>query len=170
MTAFEYERFAVRRPLRDGASGMTYLSCRQISEADHYAELGWVYDTTPSTRYASEQVLDYDQLVLHIGMDADRPQDLGATIEFYLGGRPIVFNTTTSIFIPKGTPFGPVMWKELRRPHVQLSMVFGSGDPWAASGREGFGSGRQAVDRPRDLDYEQYVIRSPPREGGANRA
>ena len=81
-----------------------------------------------------ERVPDHDQLLLHIGMDPTTPQVLGATVEFYLGGQPIVFNTTTSIFIPKGTPYGPITWKEFQRPHVQVAIVFGSGNPHRAVG------------------------------------
>ena len=89
-----------------------------------------------------------------------------------LGGQPIVFNTTTAVFIPKGTPYGPLTWKEFHRPHLQLSIVLGSGDPYAASSP---GTAAPAAEpgtrRPtttQDFDFEQYVVRSPMREAGPN--
>ena len=84
-------------------------------------------------------MLDYDEILLHIGTDPDTPQDLGATIELPLGGQPIVFNTTTSVFIPKGTARGPLTWKDFRRPHIQMSMILGSGDPYGGLDKTGMG-------------------------------
>jgi hypothetical protein len=120
----------------------------------------WLDAESQPGRLATARVLDHDQLVLHIGMDWNRPQRLGATVESHLGGQPIVFNTTTSLFIPAGTSYGPVVWTEFERPHVQLVLVFGSGvapagRPWDGAPAPGAG-----------IDYEQYVIRSPLREAG----
>lgn len=176
MTVPEYERFAVRKPVRRAGypevSGrqsppMTYLSSAQVPEAGYYIELAWIYAVPRPNPYMGEYALDYDEILLHIGQDPDTPQDLGATIELYLGGQPVVFNTTTSVFIPKGTPRGPITWKEFRRPHVQMSMILGSGDPYGASGRKGTaGAAGAAPRKARNFDYEQYVIRSPMREAG----
>lgn len=160
MAASKYERFVVRKPLRDQCHpgyGLTYMSAAQIPEANLNIRLNWVYDTSQAHGYSSQQVLNDDQLLLHIGMSPDTPQALGGTVEFQLGGQPIVFNTTTSVFIPKGTPFGPLSWKEIRRPHVQLAITFGNSNSRALD-QTAAGSGT--------FDYEQYVIRSPLREAG----
>jgi len=133
------------------------MSAAQIPEANLNIRLNWVYDTSQAHGYSSQQVLNDDQLLLHIGMSPDTPQALGGTVEFQLGGQPIVFNTTTSVFIPKGTPFGPLSWKEIRRPHVQLAITFGNSNSRALD-QTAAGSGT--------FDYEQYVIRSPLREAG----
>ena len=165
----------MRRPISEGAcpgvqgldaTRRTFLSNRQIPGADHYVDMTWIYADSQPGRYAFETVLDHDQLVLHVGMDWSRPQDLGATIEFCLGGRPIVFNTTTSVFIPGGTPYGPLAWKEFRRPHVQLCLVFGSGDPPTPAAPGPGEAGAASHAKAAGLDYEQYVIRSPMREAG----
>lgn len=181
MTVSANERFAVRRPLRDTgrpeikgrqSPPMTFLSAKQIPEANAYVELAWITGIPEPAPVAEERVLDYDQFLLHIGMDHAKPQVLGGTVELTLGGQPIVFNTTTSVLIPKGTPYGPLTWKEFSRPHLQLSIVLGSGDPYAASspGTSGTvaGGGGTPPAMARDLDYEQYVVRSPMREAGPN--
>jgi hypothetical protein len=175
MPASGLEKWAVSTPAHEAGRGqvtgrqwppMTFMSGAQIPEADLHIDLGWIYDIPTPNPWEPEQVLDHDQLLLHIGMDSATPQDLGAVIEFYLGGQRVVFNTTTSVFIPKGTPYGPVTWKEVRRPHVQLSIVFGSGDPYA-SGPTATGRPMDAVPaKTQNFDYEQYVIRSPMREAG----
>jgi hypothetical protein len=176
MAVSKYEKFAVRRPIRDefcaGFEGrpsvpLTFMSAGQIPEANLHIQLNWIYDIAQPHRYTSQRVLDHDQLLLHIGMDPDTPQDLGGTVETHLGGQHIVFNTTTSVFIPKGTPFGPLAWKEIRRPHVQLAMVFGTGNPY--TGSDPTHADSSLPGKTQNFDYEQYVIRSPIREAGPPR-
>lgn len=176
MTVSEYERFAVRRPLRDAdyssARGrreppLTFLSARQIPETTTYVELSWINNMPATSLCLPERVLDHDQVLLHIGMDYRTPQSLGGTIELNLGGQPIVFNTTTAVFIPKGTLYGPLTWREFRHPHVQMSIVFGSGDPYSGRGVGDAGATGNTVSRKTaEFDYEQYVVRSPLREAG----
>lgn len=180
MTGSPSERFAVRTPIAGpgvaAAEGprearRTYLSSGQVPEAEHCAELGWITEMPDRAGRLPERVADYDQLLLHIGMDPSTPQVLGATIEFHLGGQPIVFNTTTSIFIPAGTPHGPITWQEYQRPHVQIAIAFGSGNPApgtlpgvasAARGSEAASTKTQEF----GSDNERFVIRSPMREAG----
>jgi hypothetical protein len=175
MSSSEFEKFAVRWPdpqsgslgVEEGqGSAATLLSDAQVPGAGHHVSLAWI-DAIPAAGPAQvEQVLDHDQLLLHVGMDHTTPQDLGATIRLYLGGQPVVFNTTTAVFIPKGTPYGPLTWEEFRRPYVQLSLVFGSGEsPAPRAAEDAVGGG--AIPRKREVfDYEQYVVRSPMREAG----
>jgi hypothetical protein len=178
MTAPGHERFVVRKPLRlpgypvvsgRQAPPMTFLSSTQVPEAEYYIELSWIYGVPDPNPHMAEHVLDYDEILLHIGFNPDTPQDLGATIELYLGGQSIVLNTTSSVFIPKGTPRGPLTWKEVHRPHLQMSMILGSGDPFGTAGRRGMGRAGDSTPRKRqNFDYEQYVVRSPMREAGPN--
>jgi hypothetical protein len=176
MTASKYERLVVRRPFREDrypeikgrtSPPMTYLSSKQIPEADCHIEMSWIHDIPEPNPYIGEYALDYDEILLHIGMSPDTPQDLGGTVELYLGGQPIVFNTTTSVFIPKGTPRGPLTWKEFRRPHVQMSMVLGTGRHYSGSRQPGLlRTAGSPPAKTTNFDFEQYVIRSPMREAG----
>jgi hypothetical protein len=176
MTISEFEKFVVRKPIlpadRLAVKGrqsppMVLMSSAQVPEADVYAELGWVYGIPEGGRQAAQQVYGYDQILLHIGMDYSTPQVLGATVEMPLGGQSIVFNTTTAVFIPKGTPFGPVTWKEFHRPHIQMSIMLGSGDPFRSSDGSDLHKVAGALpNQTRGFDFEQYVVRSPMREAG----
>lgn len=172
----EYERFVVRKPSREEgrpqikacqSPPMTYMSSTQVPEATVCVELCWVYEVPRPNPTLGEQVFDHDQILLHIGMDPDTPQDLGATMQLCLGGQPIVFNTTTAVFVPKGTPFGPLSWREVRRPHLLASIVLGSG-ALIAGGRRMAEPDEQVFfpAKKRRFDYEQYVVRSPMREAG----
>jgi hypothetical protein len=143
------------------------MSSAQVPEADIWVELCWVYDMPQPNPSLGEQVCDHDQILLHIGMDPDAPQDLGAIMRLYLGGQPIVFNTTTAVFVPKGTPYGPLGWREVHRPHLLVSMVLGSGAV-LPGGRKMAAAEEQMFfpTKRRKFDYEQYVVRSPMREAG----
>ena len=106
---------------------MTYISSKLVPDVPYYIELGWIYDKPEP--HIFEHTLDYDRIILHWGGEMDTPQDLGATIEYYIGGQQITFNTTTGMFIPKGTPIGPVTWKEFKYPHIMMNFILGTGDP-----------------------------------------
>jgi hypothetical protein len=177
MPESEYEKYAVRKPIYEAgpeiknrqSPTMTFMSSKQVPEANYYIELGWIYDIPDPNPHIHEHVHDYDEIIIHWGGNPEVPQDLGGEIEFYIGGQPITFNTTTGMFIPKGTPHGPLTWKKFRFPHIQMTLMLGTGDPFAGWGNSGISTPKDTLPVKKDkFDYEQYVIRSPMREAGAN--
>lgn len=176
MAESSYEKYVVRKPIYEAGPGvkkrqsptMTFMSRKQVPEANYYIELGWIYDIPDPNPHIHEHVHDFDEIVLHWGGNPETPQDLGGEIEFYIGGQPITFNTTTGIFIPKGVPHGPLTWKEFRFPHIEMAMMLGTGDPFEGWGKSGIKEPKKGLPEKKDtFDYEQYVIRSPIRESGA---
>lgn len=166
-------KYVVREPLYEAGGGyqgrqsptMTYMSSKQVPEADYYIELGWIYEMPEPNPHIHEHIHDYDEIVLHWGGDWKRPQVLGGEIEFYIGGQPITFNTTTSIYIPAGVPHGPLTWKKFEFPHIEMAMMLGTGDPFKGWGESGIQKPKDTLpEKKDDIDYEQYVIRSPMRE------
>ncbi len=177
MAESQYEKYAVRKPIYEAGPGikkrqsptMTFMSSKQVPEANYYIELGWIYDIPEPNPHIHEHVHDFDEIVLHWGGNPETPQDLGGTIEFYIGGQPVTFNTTTGIFIPKGVPHGPLTWKEFRFPHIEMAMMLGTGDPFKGWGKSGIKEPKKTLPVKKDkCDYEQYVVRSPMREAGPN--
>jgi hypothetical protein len=168
-----YEKNAVRKPVYEVCSGiknrqsptMTFMSEKQTG-APYYITLGWIYGIPEPNPHVMEHVHDYDEILLFYGGDYKQPQVLGAEIEFYIGGQPITFNTTTSMYIPKGTPHGPVTWKRFDYPHAQMAFILGTGDPEKAWGKDITSGNKKPSKKTKDFDYEQYVIRSPMREAG----
>jgi hypothetical protein len=161
------QKYLVRTPLIDATPAyasyrhplMTYMSSRQVPGADYRIELGWITGMPQPAAPVRNHVHDSDQIVLFLGADHKRPQVLGGEIEFGIGDQPVVFNTSAGIYIPGGLPHGPVSWKQYHSPQIQMSLMLGSDGPVKyekGSPREG-----------EDFDYEQYVIRSPMREAGA---
>ncbi len=135
---FDYEQYVVRSPMREAGPDyiegrqnptMTYMSGKQVLGVKIYLEFGWIWDV-PSLPLPKMRHDNYDEIVVHIGSDPDAPEDLGATMLFGIGEELLEFDTTHCAFIPKGLNHGPLTWKEVRRPMIELAMMLGAGT-WA---------------------------------------
>lgn len=166
----DYEKFFVREPLWETAPvvrnrqspGMTFMSTRQVPEAKHYIKVGWIYDIPDPNPHIHEHVHAFDEIVLHVGGDPYNPLDLGAEVEYYVGGQPLTFSTTTALFIPAGIPHGPLTWKSVTRPHIELAIMIGSGVFQEGWGKSGIYEAKEGLPKKRDtVDYERYLVRKP---------
>jgi len=141
---FDYEQYVIRSPMREAGPAhvegrqnptMTYLSRTQINQVNNYLEFGWIWDVPkppiPKMRHDS-----CDEVVLHIGSDPDDPEALGGILEFGIGDELFEFDTTHCAYIPRGVNHGPLAWKEVRRPVIELALMLGAGteqEAWANS-------------------------------------
>ena len=136
--ATNWEKNLVRKPRYEVTAGdikgrqyptMTLMSNDLVPGSNTYIELGWIWDMPDPNPHIFEHTHreGCNEIVLHIGGDPNNPEDLGAEIEFSVGGQPLVFDTTSGIFVPAGVKHGPVVWKRLTRPHLQIAMVLGAG-------------------------------------------
>ena len=105
---------------------MTYVSDKLIPQSDVYIRFGWIYDMPDPNPHIYEHTHNYDEIVLHIGTDSENPEDLGAELEFIVDGESIIINKTSALFIPKGVKHGPLTWKNVRRPHLEVSVLPGT--------------------------------------------
>jgi hypothetical protein len=169
----KYESYVVRKPIYESfpevknrqCPPMTFVSSRQVPGARHHVRLGWIYGAPDPNPHVFEHVHDKDQIVHYWGGNPNTPQALGGEIEFYIGGQPITFNTTTCLFIPKGTPHGPVTWKKFEFPHVEMVMTLDDGQlPEDAAKSAAFRPKNALPEKTTNFDYEQYAVRSPMRE------
>lgn len=136
---YDYEQQVVRSPLREAGTGftartsptMTCMSSVQVPGAKYYIDFCWEFgtsgykvakSTTPEISYKN-----HDQIVLYIGGDPKNPEDLGGEVEVNIGGQLMTFNTTSALFIPRGTRHGPRRVKKYSRPHVMISVMCGAG-------------------------------------------
>ena len=175
MAKSNYERYIVRKPIYKTSNGvknvqcpaMTFISKKQIPEASYYVQLEWIKGVPEPNPHIHEHVHNFDEIILYWGGNYDIPQVLGGEIEYYIGGQPICFNTTTGIFIPKGTPHGPATWKKYEFPHMQMSLILGCGNYEEAWAKSGIDENKEELPhKTANFDYEQYAIRSPMREAG----
>jgi hypothetical protein len=108
-------------------TAMTLLSSNLIPGVKTYIETGWVLDMPDPNPHIMEHTHDYDEIVIHLGINPDDPEDLGAEIEFYLGGEKLVLNKTSTVYVPKGVRHGPLIWKRVDRPHLEMTIMLGAG-------------------------------------------
>lgn len=106
---------------------MTYMSNNLVPGCNVYLEFGWIWDMPEPNPHILGHSHDYDEIVLHIGSDRNNPEDLGAEIEFVVGGEPLIINKTSAVFVPKGVKHGPLTWKRVDRPHIQMAIILGAG-------------------------------------------
>jgi hypothetical protein len=172
----DYEKYLIRKPGYESAPGtknrqspgMTVMSEAQIPESNVYIELGWIYGIPDPNPGNFEMInTDYDEIILHWSGDPWSPHDLGADLLFYVGGQACLLNTTSAVFVPKGLEHGPLIWKKWRHPHIQMSIVPGTGDPRKAFGVSNLKAKKNELPvKNSKEDFEKYVVRSPIWESG----
>jgi hypothetical protein len=117
----------VEKPVRGRHQPGTYMSNKQIPGSDTYIELGWIYGMPDTNPYILEHTHDYDEIIVHIGNDSRNREDLGAEIEVIVDGEKITVDKTSAIFVPKGVKHGPLTWKRVDRPHLEMTIMLGAG-------------------------------------------
>jgi hypothetical protein len=107
---------------------LTYMSRDLVPGANDYIELGWIWEMPDPNPHIFEHVHpNNDEIVMHIGSDPQNPEDLGAEIEYVVGGETLIINKTSAMLIPKGVKHGPLTWKSFTRPHIQMTIMLGAG-------------------------------------------
>jgi len=135
MAESKYDRYIVKKPayevipkveVKNRIPAMTLMSGNLVPGSKMYIETGWVLGMPDPNPHIGEHMHDYDEIVLHIGTDPSNPEDLGGEIEIGMGGEPVVINSTSAIFIPKGVKHGPLVWKKFTKPHLELTIMIGA--------------------------------------------
>ncbi len=95
-------------------------------------DIGWRFQIPEPDPVEWEHTHDFDEVLCFIGADPKTPHDLGAEIEFYLGGEKHTFNTTTTIFIPQGLPHCPFIHKRVDKPFLLVVFALNKSYPTVA--------------------------------------
>ncbi|MGQ9546202.1 MAG: hypothetical protein ACUVTR_03440 [Dehalococcoidia bacterium] len=107
---------------------MTYMSNDLVPGSNVYIEIGWVWAMPDPNAHIPEHChAKSDEFVLHIGSDPKNPEDLGGEIEFVVGGETLKINKTSALYVPEGVIHGPLTWKSVTRPHIQMTIIMGAG-------------------------------------------
>ena len=143
MSKKQYEKNLVTKPVYEigrniNVKGrqfptMTYMSSDLVPGTDNYVEFSWIWEVPEPNPLIAEHQHDYDQIVLHIGSDPGNPEDLGAEFEIGIDGEPVTINKTHSLYLPKGLKHGPVTWKRVDRPVIEMTIKLGGGSVEAVS-------------------------------------
>jgi hypothetical protein len=132
-----YEKYFAREPIyldledqqkrKNSMGPVRMFMCNDlIPGCNLYLDYPWFFAKPED--FIPPHVHDYNEVVVHIGGDPDNPEELGAEVEIIVNDQPLTFDTTTALFIPKGLKHGPLSWKKVSKPHIQMPIIIGSGD------------------------------------------
>ena len=137
MAEKRYEKNLVKKPHLEVGEGqlikgrqnptMTFMSNDLVPGSNTYIEIGWIYEMPEPNPHIHNHTHDYDEIVLHLGADPQNPEYLGGEIEFVVGGEKLKIDKTSALFIPKGVEHGPLTWKKVEKPHIQMVVMPGAG-------------------------------------------
>jgi hypothetical protein len=138
MPETNYTKNLVKKPIYEAAirpfpvtgrqvPTMTYMSNDQVPGSNTYIEIGWVWEIPTPNPHMPEHTHNYDEVVLHLGTDRDKPEELGAEIEFALEGKKITIDKTSALFVPKGVKHGPMVYKKVDKPYIVMTVMMGAG-------------------------------------------
>lgn len=156
----DYEKNLIRKPVYEShekikgrQTPMTYMSPELVPGSPLHIDLSWIYDIPDPNPHTREHSHDYDKIVLYIGDEPEAPEDLGAEMEYFLGGQKFTLNRTAAIYVPRGMKHGPVVWKKVGRPCLEMVIgLVGAGKGPAKPG--------PGVKKSR-ADLAKYVIQEP---------
>ena len=77
---------------------------------------------------------EFDELFVFLGSNSVDPDDLGGEVELWLGTgedtEKYTFTTSTSIFVPKGLVHLPMIFKNVVRPFLIVTVGINMGKKW----------------------------------------
>jgi hypothetical protein len=137
-TGVDYAKYQVKKPAyevmagtpvkgRQGPSSMTFMNNSLVPGSNIYIEGGWVWDMPDPNPHIFEHGHNYEEIVIHYGSDYKQPLELGAEIEFGVGGQPLKISKTSAVFVPAGVKHGPLVWKKYQYPHLEMAIMPGAG-------------------------------------------
>ena len=154
MAESRYEKYIVRKPaivMRDYSDKVprpdkirnespiytgirVMFSKKFVQEANSMVEYCYISgDITLGTGQDFEpHKHDYGEIFLFLGTNTEDTSDLGAEVEFWLGEgeelEKVVFNTSSSLYIPPGVAHYPQIWRNVRRPVMMVVVIPTSGE------------------------------------------
>jgi hypothetical protein len=157
MATQSYKKYFITKPVYESGV-MTYMSNKLVPGCDKHCEMRWIRGLPEANTRIPEHFHHYEEILLYVGGDAVNQGELGGEIEYYMGGQPLTFHTTSAMYIPKGLRHGPATWKSFSKPHLEISVMLGpeaARDSWPKTLPPG-------TPRKEDtVDYEKYLVRKP---------
>jgi len=135
MASSNYSRLLVTKPVYEAgvpvkgrqSPSMTLMSNALVPGCNMYLEVGWIWEMPTPNPHIHEHSHSFDEIVLHLGGDPKNPEELGGEIEYCVEGQPLVFSKSSAIYLPKGTKHGPLTWKKVAKPHLEMAIMIGTG-------------------------------------------
>jgi len=149
MTNNKYEKYIVREAMRPDsfldplvADFMTmppliFLNGdNPVKGSNQFLEVVWIWDegaaaVNPDRPPHSHE---FDEIFIFLGTDRENPNNLGGEVEFWLGEgedtEKYLLTTSTCIFVPKGLVHLPMIFKNVERPFLLVTVGVNMGKEW----------------------------------------
>jgi hypothetical protein len=109
-----------------------YLDDRILKGSPVVVDIGWRFQIPDPDPVEWSHTHDFDEVLCFIGANPARPHDLGAEIEFTIEDEKHTFDTTTTIYIPRGVAHCPFIHKRVDYPFILAVFAMGKSYPTAA--------------------------------------
>lgn len=113
-----------------------------VKGANQFLEVVWIWaeGTAAVNPKRPPHSHDFDELFVFLGSNSKDPDDLGGEVDFWLGEKEDAekyhFNTSTSIFVPRGLVHLPMIFKNVKRPFLLVTVGINIGKEWGIIGKE----------------------------------
>jgi hypothetical protein len=87
-----------------------------IIKGAFYVECNWTLPAFAKHPHGESHQHDYDEVLAFFGGNPDDPNNLNAEAEVHIGGEVHTVTKSCLIFLPKGVPHGPIVFKRIDRP------------------------------------------------------
>src|SRR3972149_379139 len=107
-----------------------------VKGSNQFLEVVWIWAegaaaTNPKRPPHSHE---FDELFVFLGSNREDPDDLGGEVEFWLGEKEDTekyhFTTSTSTFVPRGLVHLPMIFKNVKRPFLLVTVGINMGKEW----------------------------------------
>jgi hypothetical protein len=88
-----------------------------------FVDCTWFWKGTSGGPFEETHVHDFDEVISFVGVNGEDPHDLGGEIVIRLDGDKVVLNKSCLIFLPAGTPHGPVQINRTDRPIFNVTIA-----------------------------------------------
>jgi hypothetical protein len=149
MAGNKYEKYIVRRAMRPesfmdpmAAGFMTmppliFLNGdNPVKGSNQFLEVVWIWDegaaaVNPDRPPHSHE---FDEIFVFLGTDRENPDELGGDVEFWLGEgnntEKYLLDTSTCIFVPRGLVHLPMIFRNIKRPFLLVTVGVDMGNEW----------------------------------------
>jgi hypothetical protein len=144
MAETKYGKYVIRKPKvvsiayhpSQNVKGVTFpdeiwLDRDLVEDCPVVVDIGWRFEVPDPDPVEWTHAHEFDEVLCFIGTDPEKPHNLGGEIEFQIGDERHTFDTTTTIFLPKGLSHCPFIHKRVDRPFILVAILLDGHYPTA---------------------------------------
>lgn len=89
-----------------------------------FGAYSWISPVGEDVLWVHEHVHeDFDEILVWMGNDPEKPEDLGARLYMTINGERHLVSTTGAVYIPKGTYHCPLGFEKVSRPFTFIAIT-----------------------------------------------